>query len=78
MKDISIKNYRQWKTILAYIVLLLSQFLIEYCFFVLSIIFCPKMAVWFGDWTNLHLFLSVSGIINLFLVFEAIREGRRK
>ncbi|MGB9609280.1 MAG: hypothetical protein ACPLKV_01750 [Minisyncoccia bacterium] len=65
------------KTFLAYIALLLAQFLIEYCFLVLAILYSPYLSYWFADKHNLETFLFFSGIVSLLLVFEALKEGKR-
>ncbi|MCX8015932.1 MAG: hypothetical protein N2692_01345 [Patescibacteria group bacterium] len=66
------------KTFLAYIALLLAQFLIEYCFMILAIFYSPRLSYWFASKFNLKIFLFFSGIISLLLVFEALKEGRRE
>lgn len=66
------------KAVLAYIALLLAQFLIEYCFMVLAIIYSSPLSYWFASKFNLKIFLFFSGIISLLLIFEALKEGRRE
>jgi|YelNatPaOPRAMG01_1025707.scaffolds.fasta_scaffold13478_9 hypothetical protein len=65
------------KTVLAYIALLLAQFLIEYCAMVLLILYWPNVGSWFGELNHLRLFLSLSGVVSLLLIFEALKEGKR-
>jgi len=77
-KKMKPKTYQAWKTILAYVALLLAQYLVELCLLILAIAYWPAADYWLTERNHLQLIFSLSGIISLLLLFEAVNEGKRK